>query len=192
MYTLHIAYPYILMKKSQFCGAKIVFFFIKEELHVKKCSGRGKTIFFFIGTSATKSWKKSRISRYGLHQDFLSRGQKNTGEGLRDLDRGIYDMMPQYTTKRCCRKLFEFSTRPLASLDCFCFINGYNCYNRYRSTSIWFCKKEKKWNRLYHSTYIRCLLRKCWARIKDNRFFREKDILCVIVLLLIKCLEQIK
>ena len=42
----------------------------------------GKTkflnFFFFIGISATKIWEKLRISRYGLPEDFLGRGQKIT------------------------------------------------------------------------------------------------------------------
>ena len=29
-----------------------------------------------IGVSATKIWEKSRIFRYGLPEDFLSKGQK--------------------------------------------------------------------------------------------------------------------
>ena len=37
--------------------------------------------FFFIGASAMKSWKKSRIFRYRLPKDFLSKGQKTTGGG---------------------------------------------------------------------------------------------------------------
>ena len=31
------------------------------------------------GVSATKSWEKSRIFRYGLPEDFLSKGQKTKG-----------------------------------------------------------------------------------------------------------------
>ena len=34
----------------------------------------------FIAVYATKSWEKSRIFRYGLPEDFLSKGQKTTGE----------------------------------------------------------------------------------------------------------------
>ena len=34
-----------------------------------------------IGVSATKSWEKSRIFRYGLPKDFLSKGQKTKGGG---------------------------------------------------------------------------------------------------------------
>ena len=37
--------------------------------------------FFFIGASATKSWEKSRVFRYGLPEDILSKGQNNTGGG---------------------------------------------------------------------------------------------------------------
>ena len=47
----------------------------------------GKTkfliFFFFIGISTTKIWEKSRISRYGLPEDFLSKGQKTTEGGGR-------------------------------------------------------------------------------------------------------------
>ena len=32
-----------------------------------------------IGASAIKSWEKSRIFRYGLSEDFLSKGQKTVG-----------------------------------------------------------------------------------------------------------------
>ena len=32
--------------------------------------------YFFIGASAIKSWEKSRIFRYGLHEDFLVKGKK--------------------------------------------------------------------------------------------------------------------
>ena len=35
--------------------------------------------FFFIGASEIKSWEKSRIFRYGLPEDFLSKGQKPQG-----------------------------------------------------------------------------------------------------------------
>ena len=48
----------------------------------KSALRRGKTKlfdFFFIGESAIKSWKKSRIFSYGLPEDLLSKGQKTTG-----------------------------------------------------------------------------------------------------------------
>ena len=36
------------------------------------------TFVDFVSSSATKSWKKSRIFRYGLPLDFFSKGQKKT------------------------------------------------------------------------------------------------------------------
>ena len=46
----------------------------------------GKTIFFlFIGAFATKRFARSRIFRFGLHQDILSKRQKKQtmGEGVK-------------------------------------------------------------------------------------------------------------
>ena len=36
--------------------------------------------FFFIGAFATKSFERSMVLRYGLLQDFFSKGQKTTAE----------------------------------------------------------------------------------------------------------------
>ena len=44
-------------------------------------------LFFFMFASATKSFAMSRIFRYGLRNDILSRGQKNkAGGGFRGLN----------------------------------------------------------------------------------------------------------
>ena len=40
-------------------------------------------LFFFIGASATKCFESSRIFRYGLHKDIVSKGQKTKGGGGR-------------------------------------------------------------------------------------------------------------
>ena len=45
------------------------------------CAGI-KLFFFFIEAFAIKSWEKSRIFRYGLPEDLLSKGQKTTRGGL--------------------------------------------------------------------------------------------------------------
>ena len=37
--------------------------------------------FFVMGASATKSFERSRIFRYGLRNDILSRGQKTKAGG---------------------------------------------------------------------------------------------------------------
>ena len=45
------------------------------------CLSTTKCIFFFIGASATKCFEKSRIFRYGLPKDILSKGQKTKAGG---------------------------------------------------------------------------------------------------------------
>ena len=58
----------------------------------------GKTKFL---TSTTKSWEKSRIFRYGLPEEFLSKGQKTTGRGGRTAPppwiRGLTDQIMKKT-----------------------------------------------------------------------------------------------
>ena len=48
------------------------------EVGLNKTSG----FFFFTGASATKSWENSRIFKYGLPADFLSKVQKTEGGGV--------------------------------------------------------------------------------------------------------------
>ena len=52
------------------------------------------------GVSATKSWEKSRIFRYGLTADFLSKGRKTTGGGRTVWIRGSSMYKDEYKCER--------------------------------------------------------------------------------------------
>ena len=41
-----------------------------------------KLFFFFVGASATKSFVRSIIFRYGLPNDILTKGEKKAGGGV--------------------------------------------------------------------------------------------------------------
>ena len=67
--------------------------------------------FFSSGASATKSFARSRIFRYGLRNDILSRGQKNKAggmgvqhpsswfKGLRECPKSFVDLSLQFLIK---------------------------------------------------------------------------------------------
>ena len=46
--------------------------------HVPFAKTKFLYFFSFIGASAIKVWEKSRIFRYGVLEEFLSKGQKPT------------------------------------------------------------------------------------------------------------------
>ena len=84
----------ILCKKSLHCytrsiellkATKLLFFYYLIKLFNNKSALRGgKIIFtydFLIRASASRSFKRSRIFRYELPKDILSKGQKNKGGG---------------------------------------------------------------------------------------------------------------
>ena len=80
-----------LISKNNFNYGLLEDFFDKRKKIKYFCTGCPKSAlrwgktkcveFFFIGASAIKSWEKSRIFRYGLPEDFLSKGQKTTEGG---------------------------------------------------------------------------------------------------------------